>query len=95
MHDHGKIDSEDFAANEAELLAKLKRIIADEKALEDLNASELDILRKMIGMYRSYEAFGRFAGGFRNVILFVGGLLVAWFTLVDNFSSLWTKMFGG
>lgn len=91
-------EKKEVMTEDAALLERLKILLIDKQKTAELDDKELAILRKMIGVYESFLAFGRFAGAARNVVLFVGGLLVAWFTLIDNFGVLWTKavsMFGG
>lgn len=82
----------EITSDDAALLEKLKSILSKPEEVKDLNDGEIKKLRKMIGVYESFEAFGRFAGAARNIIVFVGGLLIAWFTLFDNMKLIWAKL---
>lgn len=79
-------------ADEAALIHRLKDLLAHKAEVSELDDKEVATIRKMIGVYESFQAFGRFAGAARNIVLFVGGLLVAWFTVVDNLGHLWAKL---
>jgi stage III sporulation protein SpoIIIAA len=93
-----KINLDEITSDDTVLLEKLKSILSKSEEVKDLDDVEIKILRKMIKVYESFQAFGRFAGATRNVIVFVGGLLIAWFTLFDNLKLLFGKfimVFGG
>lgn len=77
---------------DAALLEKLKLLLAQKEKVAALDDKEVATLRRIIKVYESFQAFGRLAGAARNVVLFVGGLLVAWFTFVDNLGLLWAKL---
>jgi len=93
-----EIKKENTLSEEQALLDRLKVYIAEKERKAELDDREVDTLRKMISIYQSFLAFGRLAGAARNIMLFVGGLLVAWFTFVDNIGVVWIKIaaiFGG
>jgi hypothetical protein len=83
------------------ILEKLKKLLAehDEREIVDeLDQKEIEKIRRMIAVYESFEAFGRFSKSARNVVLFVGSLLIGWFVLLDNTKTFWSKLisiFGG
>ena len=85
-------EKKDILAEDAALMERLKTLLAEKQQVGELDDKEVTTLRKMIGVYESFLAFGRFAGAARNVVLFVGGLLVAWFAFVDNLGILWAKI---
>lgn len=87
-----------MTSEDKELLAKLKELIKDDPTQKDLNDEEIGLLRDMISIYESFKVFGRFAKYVRNIVIFVGGLLVGWFVLIDNLGIAWHKLialFGG
>ncbi len=79
-------------AEDSALIERLKELLAEKEQVSELDVKEITTIRKIIGVYESFQAFGRFAGAIRNIVLFVGGLLIAWFTFVDNLGLLWTKL---
>ncbi len=87
------MEDKTFNTEDAELLKKLKVLIKKEiPEFEDLNEQEVGLLRDMIGIYESFKVFGRFAKTVRNIVIFVGSLLVGWFVLIDNLSIFWQKL---
>lgn len=86
-------------SEDKELLAKLKKLLVkDETDIKELDDEEIGLLRDMISIYESFKIFGRFAKYVRNIVIFVGGLLVSWFVLIDNLGIVWHKLialFGG
>ncbi len=79
-------------SEDAALIERLKKLLAQEEKVAELDDKEVATIRRIIKVYESFQAFGRLAGAARNILLFVGGLLVAWFTFVDNLGLLWAKL---
>lgn len=86
-------DNQQEIDDDKKILDKLKRILIEQEKEKNLSDEEIATLREMIAVYESFQAFGRFSGAARNVILFVGSLLVGWFLLVDKFSIIISKIF--
>jgi hypothetical protein len=79
-------------AEDQALIERLKELLKQKEQVSELDVKEITTLRKIIRVYESFLVFGRLAGAARNIVLFVGGLLVAWFTFVDNLGLLWIKL---
>lgn len=74
-----------LSQSEREALAKLQVILA-ERNLEHvapLTDDELQLIRHMIDVYKSFAVFGKMAGAFRNIVLWLGVMFAAWYALKD------------
>lgn len=84
-HDKEEID---------ELFRKMKRIINDEQELT-LSQKEIRKMQEMISIYESFQAFGRFATVARNLVIFAGSLIAAWFFLSDHIVAALKRLVSG
>jgi len=75
-----------------EFLERIKKLLGEKENDSVLNEDEINTLKSMIRIYESFGAFGRFSGAIKNIVLYIGGFLVAWFVLVDNLSIIWQKI---
>ena len=65
------------------LLEKLTKLLEKEESIEELDKKEIEIVRKMIATYESFKAFGRLSSAARNIVIWLGVMLGAYFTLQE------------
>lgn len=79
-----KTDEQDKA------ITRIQTII-EEYERDKFDDAELEILHKMIELYKAFGVFGRVANVIRNVCIYVGGIFIAYFFLADIVASWWKK----
>lgn len=72
MTDHNRLSPEEIAALKKldEILARHNVTVFDER--------EIRVIRQMMEFYQACSALGRFAGAARNVVIWMGVMLGAW-----------------
>lgn len=74
---------------ERQALAKLQHLIAKKELnAEPLSEAEIEQIRHMIEVYKSFAVMGRFASAARNVVLWLGIMFASWYAFKDWLAGL-------
>lgn len=76
-----------------ETLEKLQAII-DNYERERLTDKDIEIIHKMIELWKAFEVMGRVAGFARNVAIWVAAFIILWFAPMENIVKAIKKWVG-